>query len=158
MNSLLGRVFTSCILACASATASAQLTLADDFSATAREARARRVPIMLVFTEESCPYCVRAKRDHLAPLQASRDFGHRVIVREIDVKQDRRMVDFAGTETTPSALARRYAVRMVPTVIVVDATGRRLGDPIVGLIIQDFYQLYLERAVDLAHAQMEKAR
>ncbi|MDH5535526.1 MAG: thioredoxin family protein [Betaproteobacteria bacterium] len=156
-----GRLLTCCILACAPAWAAAQpaatLAFADDLSVTAREARSRRVPIMLVFTEASCHHCSRAKRDHLVPLQASRDYGRKVIVREIDVKRGDRLVDFAGVQTTPSAFARRYEVRLVPTVIVVDHTGRRMGEAIVGLLIQDFYQLYLEQAIDLARTRIAAA-
>ncbi len=133
------------------------LRFADDLEATGAEARARRVPVMLVFTESTCPYCARAKRNHLAPLAVSRDYGDKVIVREVDVKREVRMKDFSGAAVTPAAFARRYAVRVVPTVMVVDADGRRLAEPIAGLIIEDFYQLYLERAVDAARTALNGA-
>jgi thioredoxin-related protein len=162
LNLLPGRLLTVCILACAPAWATAQpaatLTFADDLSVTARDARSRRVPIMLVFTEASCPYCARAKRDHLVPLQSSWRYGQKVILREIDVKREDRVVDFAGAQTTQAAFARRYEVRLVPTVIVVDHTGRRIGEAIVGLLIQDFYQFYLEQAIDFARTPIAAAR
>jgi hypothetical protein len=39
-------------------------------------------------------------------------------------------------------------VRLVPTVLVVDTRGEPVAAPIVGLLAPDFYQLYLEQAVE----------
>ena len=83
-----GRFLTVLILACVTAPAAAQhagaLRLADDLAATGAEARAQRVPVMLVFTETTCSYCARAKRNHLAPLAASRDYASRVVAQSIE--------------------------------------------------------------------------
>jgi len=142
----------------AAAATPAALRLADDLAATGADARARRVPVMLVFTETTCGYCTKAKLGHIAPLQASRDYGDKVIVREVDVAREASLRDFAGAPTTPAAFARRYKVRVVPTVVLVDAAGGALGEPLAGLMIEDFYQLYLERAVDTAHAVLRERR
>jgi thioredoxin-related protein len=135
-------------LAAAGAPARGALTLADDLAATAVEAGRRRVPVMIVFTEASCPYCTRAKRDTLVPMQSQGPFADKMIVREVDVASDRRLRDFAGRLTTHSEYARRMQVRLVPTVLVVDTRGEPAADPIVGLLAPDFYQLYLEQAVE----------
>lgn len=150
------------ILACAPLAAAAQppatLPYGDDLAAAGREARARRVPVMLVFTEATCNFCIRAKRYHIVPLAASRDYGDKMLVREVDLKRDVHMKDFSGSVTTPAEFARRYSVQVVPTVVMVDTKGRRLADPVAGLLIEDFYQAYLERAVDSARAELAKAR
>ena len=124
------------------------LTLADDLAATAVEAGKRRVPVMIVFTEATCPYCTRAKRDYLVPMQSRGPFADKVIVREVDVASDRRLRDFAGRLTNHSEYARSMQVRLVPTVLVVDTRGEPVAAPIVGLLAPDFYQLYLEQAVE----------
>ena len=140
------------ILACSTGTPAAQtapkLRFAEDLKVTARDAKKRSAVVMLVFTEASCPYCTRAKRDYLEPMQASRDYGGKVLMREVDVRRGDALRDFSGAATTQAAFAKRYSVRVVPTVIVVDYAGKALAEPLVGLLTEDFYALYLERAVD----------
>ena len=108
---------------------------------------------MLVFTRPGCPYCARAKKDHLEPLAAGA--GATVVLREIESTNDLiPLRDFDGAATTHGDFARKYDVRTVPTVIVVDARGRPLADAIVGLNLPDFYNLYLEQALDAARLQL----
>ncbi len=139
------------ILACAIAASGAQppLELADDLSAVAKLSRQKTAPIMLVFTRADCPYCARAKQHHLEALAARQSHGAGVIIREIEAGGSRLALrDFEGKATTHGELARRYAVRSVPTVIVVDPHGKPLSEAIIGLLSPDFYDLYLERAID----------
>ena len=62
--------------------------------------------------------------------------------------------DFDGTLTTHAEFARRYAIKIVPTVIVVDSHGKPLADPLVGLNVPEFSNLYLEQAIDAARVQL----
>lgn len=148
------------ILACTAGAAFAQapparLEYARDLAALGKQAAARGVPIMLVFTRPGCPYCARAKKDHLDPLGASPEYGAKVMLREIEATSDALPLrDFDGTLTTHRNFARNRKVRTVPTVIVVDARGKPLADPVVGLNGPDFYSLYLEQAIDAARVQM----
>ena len=160
MKSLLQRwVPGLAILACAAGVALAQafapLEIADDLAAAGRLSAQRGAPIMLVFTLPDCPYCARARKDHLEPLRASPVYGAKVIIREIEAGNQRGSLrDFEGKATTHGDFARRYEVRHVPTVVVVDAQGKPLADPIVGLTLPDFYSLYLEQAIDRARLQL----
>lgn len=144
------RALVAAILALPAAAAPAQshLTAADNLAATGRAAAARRVPVMIVFTETTCSYCATAKTGFLVPLQAHGPFSDKVILREVDVQSDRRMRDFDGRATTHREYARRRSVRRVPTVMVLDARGQPLSEPIVGLMGPDFYRLYLEQAIE----------
>jgi thioredoxin-related protein len=141
------------ILACTSAISFAQqlppIDVADDFVAIGKLAATRKAPIMLVFTRPECPYCNRAKKEHLEPMRVSQSYGAKVIMREI-VAADARTVlrDFDGNSTTHGEFARKYDVRSVPTVVVVDPQGKPLAEPIIGLTSTDFYNLYLEQAID----------
>ena len=141
------------ILACVSSLSFAQqfapIDIADDFVAIGKLSATRKAPIMLVFTRPECPYCARAKKEHLEPMRVSQSYGGKVIMREI-VAADAKTVlrDFDGNATTHGEFARKYDVRSVPTVIVVDAQGKTLAEPIVGLTSTDFYNLYLEQAID----------
>jgi thioredoxin-related protein len=128
------------------------LPLAQDLSADARVAAHERKPLLLYFDREECPYCERALREYLVPL--SRDeWKARALFRQIEIDRELPATDFDGRATTHRALARSYAVRLSPTVIVVDANGRPLADPIVGLM-PDFYAGLLDQALDKASAAL----
>ncbi len=147
------------ILACTAGVAGAQsfppLEFADDLAAIGKLSSQRGAPIMLVFTRPECPYCTRAKKDHLEPLRVSQNYGAKVIIREIEAANNRVVLrDFEGNPTTHGDFARKYDVRNVPTVVVVDAQGKPLADAIVGLTLPDFYNLYLEQAIDQARLQL----
>lgn len=148
----LARVLAAAILAWGFAPAAAKthpmLPVADDLAAVAEEVRQRRVPLMIVFTLESCPYCAVAKRDYLFPMQTSGNLRDKVIAREMEIDSRETLKDFDGRLTTQAEFAGRYAVKRVPTVIVVDDQGAVLSGPLVGLLAADFYGLYLERAIE----------
>ncbi len=149
----LWRIGTAAILTCAAAAAGAQtggalLPPADDLPATARQARERRTPIMLAFTQASCRYCQTAKRDYLVPMQNNPELRDRIIIREIDLDRSTPLRDFGGQTVAPREFPKRYQVKRVPTVIVVDDMGAPLSSPIIGLLADDFYQIYLERAIE----------
>lgn len=159
-SELAKRCWMALILACAlvagRAHALPELALADDLARVAQQARERHVPVLLAFMQRDCPYCARARRQ-LAPLQASDAWRSRAIMLELDVDSTVRMRDFDGQWTTPRDFARRQAVKMVPTVIVFDDSGRQAADAIVGLLTEDFYSFYVERALEAAYAKTHPA-
>lgn len=126
----------------------AQLLTADDMAQVAAEARAKRVPVLIAFMQQSCPYCGVARRNHLLPLQSDPQWRNRVLIREVDVDRNTPMRDFSGVATTHRAFARLHEVQKVPTLIVFDADGKPVGSPLVGLLTEDFYRLYIEQAIE----------
>jgi thioredoxin-related protein len=154
LQQILGRWILACtILACAFAATAAQqfppIEIADDLVAIGKLSATRKAPIMLVFTRPECPFCARAKKEHLEALRVSQNYGAKIIMREI-VAADAKTVlrDFDGNPTTHGEFARKYDIRSVPTVLVVDSHGKPLAEPIIGLTSTDFYNLYLEQAID----------
>jgi thioredoxin-related protein len=148
------------ILACALDAACAQeraapLRYADDFAALGQVAAAGRMPIMLVFTRPDCSFCARAKKDHLEPLNANPAYADKIVLREIEAPNELiPLRDFNGAMTTHAEFARKYDVRAVPTVLMVDSKGAPLTDALVGLNLPDFYNLYLEQAIEAARLRL----
>jgi len=134
----------------------AQLLPGDDLAQVAAEARSKRVPVLIAFMQESCPYCAVARRDYLLPLQSDPQWRHRVLIREIDVDRNTALRDFTGAATTHRAFARSHDARRVPTLIFFDADGNRIGPPIIGLLTADFYRLYIEQGIEAGLAGMRK--
>lgn len=130
------------------ASAMDSLVQAKNFHADARTAAQRQVPIMVVFTSPTCPYCERAKREYLVPMQMDSSYNSRVVIREINIDSTARLTGFDGKPTTEAAFARANKVSIVPTVMVLDPRGAATSEAIVGLLIADYYFGYLEAAID----------
>jgi thioredoxin-related protein len=149
--------FAALIVACmllAAAPVHAQLQPADDLARAAAEARTRGAPLLIAFMQQSCPYCAIARRDHLLPLQNDPQWRDRVRILEIETDRSTPLRDFAGNRTNHRAFARSLGVRRVPTLIVFDADGRQAAPPITGLLSEDFYQLYIEQAIEAGLTRM----
>lgn len=130
------------------ASAADGLVHAKNFQTDARMAAKRRVPVMVLFTSPTCPYCEQVKREYLVPMQKDPAYRSRVIFREVTVNAATPLTGFDGTPTTEAAFAAAHKVFMVPTVMVFDTQGVATSEAIVGLLIPDFYFGYLEAAID----------
>jgi len=128
----------------------AGLAPAVNLQADARAARAGGYPVVVLFSRHDCRYCETVRRDHLLPLLRSQAYRGRVVVRQIDQDRETPLIDFTGAATTHAAFARRERVRLVPVVAFYGAQGQALADPIVGLRLPDFYDSYLESALQAA--------
>ena len=84
--------------------------------------------------------------------------AERPVIREVQITSRDSLQGFDGKPTTQSALANRYGVQVAPTVIVVNAVGELLADPIVGGDNNGFYSAYLDRALEAAEKQFSSQR
>lgn len=109
--------------------------------------RARRVPILILFDRDDCPYCERALREHLVPMSTEVPWRDDALFRQVEVDRDHPATDFEGQPTTHRAIAARYDARFTPTVVVVGGAGELLAEPVVGLLTADFYGAYLDAAL-----------
>jgi thioredoxin-related protein len=130
------------------ASAADGLIQAKNFQADARTAAKRKVPILVVFTSPTCPYCERVKREFLVPMHKDPAYRTRAIIREVTVGTTTPLTGFDGTPTTQGAFATAHKVFMVPTVMVFDTHGATASETIVGLLTPDYYFGYLEAAID----------
>ena len=152
------RLLVAAILACGAPLSFAQLPRGEDFAALAREARARHAPILIAFVQESCAYCAIAKRDYLVPMHLGAGARGELIMREVDIDSRASLKGFDGKPESPATFSRRYRVKRFPTVVVVDDRGEPVAPPVVGLIADDFYGVYLEQAVEAGLLRMRAPR
>lgn len=91
-------------------------------------------------------------------MQNSAELRDKVIIREVDVDSGASLRDFEGQTTSQSEFSKRYQVKRVPTVIVMDDRGKPAASPIVGLGSADFYALYLQQAIEEGLIRMRSAQ
>lgn len=144
------------ILACvpiALSAAALRLPAAGDLARDAVEMRTAKMPMVVLYSQTGCTYCDEA-RTYLVPMAQDPANAGRALFRQIDIDSDAPLSDFAGRSTTHRELARTLGARFTPTVMLLDAEGRPLGEAIVGMRLPDFYGQYVDNAIDEARAKL----
>jgi thioredoxin-related protein len=134
------------------------LPVPENLQREAAQAHADRKPFLLMFSLPGCGYCKVVRRNYLVPLLRDASPADRPVIREVQITSRDSLQGFDGKATTQSALATRYGVQVAPTVIVVNAEGELLADPIVGGDNNGFYSAYLDRALEAAEKQFTSQR
>lgn len=134
----------------AKAATAAELAKAVNFADDGSTSRARRIPLLVFYTRSNCSWCEQVRREHLLPLARDPASAHRVLIREVSLDDgaDLALTDFDGRATTHAAFASGRRIRLSPTLDFLDAGGRRLVEPIIGVRLPDFYGAFIDRAID----------
>ncbi len=119
-----------------------------DLSREASHISSQGLPLLIEFSAEDCPYCHLLEEEFLKPMLRSGDYTDRVIIRKVDIGSDIPLTDFDGAPVTGRELARRYGVKVTPTVLLLDAEGRELSARLIGVTTPDFFGGYLDAAID----------
>ncbi len=122
----------------------------DDFATEASLARQAGVPLMVVFSTDDCPYCVRLKNQVLRPLVQNGKLSKKVLLREFNIDIGGKVTDFDGERVRSRVFVSRYDIYATPTVVLVDYDGEPLATPIVGYNEPDAYTEQLNETIDSA--------
>jgi thioredoxin-related protein len=127
------------------------LTKATDLQADAKISERDRIPIIILYSLPGCPHCEVIRQSHLTPLSRTNNKKMpSAIVRQVDLGSQKTMVDFMGVKTTHQEFVAAQQVKFSPVVIFYGANGQKLGDPLIGAMLPDFYGAYLYDALATA--------
>ena len=127
-----------------------QIKTSRDWSVEASSARSAGIPIMVIFTADSCGYCTRLRDEVLLPLLQHGALKNKVLIREFDIDIGGKITDFDGERIRSRIFVSRYDIYATPTVVLLDSYGRPLTDPIVGFNGADSYTEFLDHAISSA--------
>ena len=97
-----------------------------DFEQAKKEAEAFKQPIFAFFTgSDWCGWCVKLKKEALDTKAFEKFAADNLILFEADFPRSKKLSD--KIEKQNKELAAQYSVRGYPTVYLVDATGKQLG-------------------------------
>ena len=116
--------------------------------------RSIRTLTVVLFSQEGCAFCAIARENYLRPLAATRPVD--VAFAEIELGQQRSVLDWRGARRTHAEFARAHGIRFAPTVMFFDPQGRELAPAIVGLS-HDFFGAYLDARIAAALAALRSA-
>ncbi len=120
-----------------------------DWSDVALKARLQQSPILVIFSADTCGYCVKLKREVIEPLSHESQGGQHLLIREFDINEGGKMTDFNGESIRSRQFKRRYGIFATPTLLILDAEGNPLSDPLVGYnSAQEYRELLNASLVD----------
>ncbi|MEO7404708.1 MAG: thioredoxin fold domain-containing protein [Burkholderiales bacterium] len=131
------------------------LVLATDLARDVRDAQANGRALIVFYTSPGCPWCERARREYLLPMQRNPELAARMVVREVDLASGAKLIDPSGAATTHRDFGRINRIRMTPTTVFLGADGKAIGKPIVGYSA-DFYGAYIEAGIEAARVRSER--
>ena len=107
-------------------------------------------PLVILFSMPDCSYCVEVRNNYLAPMALAAGPGSGPVVREVDMTSRKTIRGFSGEVVTLADFARRYGIKVSPTVVMLGPKGELLAEPLIGSGMAGFYGAYLERVLDTA--------
>ena len=126
------------------------ISTSKDWSVEATQAKGAGIPIMVIFSTEHCPYCVRLREEVLKPLIHNGALRGKVLIREFNIDGGGKITDFDGERIRSRIFVSRYEIFATPTVVLVDYHGKPLTPPIVGFNEADSYTDFLDEAISSA--------
>ena len=126
------------------------LALATDLARDLADAASDGRALLVLYSLPGCPWCARARREHLGAMARDPDEQKRVLIREIDITSDAALVAPDGSRTTHRAFARAHRIRLTPTTGFLARDGSDAAEAIVGYPPAGFYGAYLEQRIEQA--------
>lgn len=133
-----------------------RVTMTDNLEAVGALSQENGVPILLMFSTEDCSYCKRLEAEVLGPMRKAGVDPKRVILRKVMMDEYDTLRDFSGRERNAESFVIHRGVEIVPTLELVDASGKTLVPKIVGYQTPGLYGGYLEKAIEVSQALLEQ--
>ncbi|MFW1676245.1 thioredoxin fold domain-containing protein [Pontibacter sp. JAM-7] len=113
--------------------------------------------ILLLVSQPDCIYCIQLSNDLLQPMQRNTGYTNRTRFLRIEINTQQQFTDFDGNSITANAFAKRYAISMTPSLLLLDPTGQQLSEPLIGYTTPELYGFYLDQALQQSWQQLESS-
>lgn len=127
-----------------------KLQPASNMQDLSRVSKESQRPILLLFSQTFCDSCHRIKEEILNPMLLNEDDTNRIIMREMLIDEGQTFIDFDGSKRETRELFVDYDMVVTPTLILLDYSGKQLGEMLIGLNTVELYSWYLDEAIDYA--------
>ncbi|MDH5191061.1 MAG: thioredoxin fold domain-containing protein [Gammaproteobacteria bacterium] len=134
------------------------LPYAKNLQITAEDAIKQRLPIMIMFVTDDCPYCKTAKEEFIRPMILSGEYDDKVLIRLIEIDRTDEIIDFLGKHTTMVDFASKHKAHFTPYVKFFDGKGNEIAKPIIGITNKDYYGMFIDDAIESALEKLRQTR
>ena len=121
------------------------LPVTDSLPVALANALQLKQPLVVMVSLQGCPFCKVVRENYLHPL---REDGLQIV--QIDMRDNRRIVDFDGSVSSQDAWIRKYGIKLAPTVLFFGGKGEEVASRLKGAYIPDFYGAYLDEQLRIA--------
>ena len=125
-----------------------------DLESLGELARDRNLPVLIMFSQEECPYCTIMEEGYLKPMLRNRGYTDKVIIRQIRIDSFKTLTDFDGSRIEPDHLTSRYRAWVTPTLVFLNNKGEELAPKLVGIGTEGFFAGEIDNAIELALTRM----
>jgi len=132
--------------------------IASDLQEDASTSRAANLPILLIYTAKHCHYCDEVKAGVFNPIAADPAYRERMLLREVRIDSNIRLVGFNGDVTSHRSFASDRGITIVPTLEFLDGAGLQVSRPLVGVSIPDYYGAYVDNGIEQAIRNLRAQR
>jgi thioredoxin-related protein len=119
-----------------------------DLQQLSLQAKAAKLPIVMMFTSDHCPYCITVEEDFLIPMLISGEYRDKALIRKFKIDEYPQVVDFNGRSVATDIFKNRYKIYLTPTIVFLDHAGRELSPRRIGLTTPDYYGGYLDLSIN----------
>lgn len=120
-------VFSLAALASCLAAAGLPPAFTGDYDAALARAAKEKKPVLAIFSgSDWCPPCMALERNFLSQSDFTRAVTNDLVLLFVDRPRDSSYMTEKAKALNPQ-LFRKYEIRGVPTLLFLDATGRKLG-------------------------------
>lgn len=119
---------------------------------------AEELPMVVEMAAEYCTYCKLIEEHVLVPMILSGDYESKVLLRQVNIDESTALIDFNGEEVSQSEFARRYKVKITPTVLFLNHRGEEVVPRMTGVALIDYYGYYLDERIETARAEIQKSQ
>ncbi|HEY5604471.1 MAG TPA: thioredoxin fold domain-containing protein [Gammaproteobacteria bacterium] len=123
------------------------LPQANDFALLALQSNQQKLPILIMYSAQTCEYCERLESEVLGPMYRSGQFDNRAIIRKLMIDGSGDIRDFNGRVVNADSFAFKRGVQVTPTLQFVDSNGKQLAPEMIGYNTSEFYAAYIENAI-----------
>jgi thioredoxin-related protein len=125
-----------------------------DLSAVAEQAHEQDVPILVVFTQKNCAYCIILEEEYIRPMLKSGDYKNKVIIRKVRIDNFESLTGFDGKPVDADMFAGEYRAYVTPTMVFLDHNGRELTSRLMGIGTEGFFAAEIDDAIDVSLSRL----
>ena len=119
-----------------------------DFSQLTKQAGEDQKLILLEFSASYCSYCVKLEEAILKPMLRSGDYDADVLIRKLQIDSYSQLRDIDGNLVSAADIARRWQVKVTPTIIFLNSQNQEVSERIVGVNSLDYFGGFVDDAID----------
>ena len=125
-----------------------EITEITDFSQLTKQAEEGQKLILLEFSASYCSFCVKLEEEIIKPMLRSGDYDADVLIRKLQIDSYSQFRDIDGNLVSGDDIARRWQVKVTPTIIFLNSQNQEVSERIVGVNSLDYFGGFVDDAID----------